>query len=99
MSRVVHVKWIRTLLSRRLLDLRCRSVPHQPIMRLELLQHLMAVVDESEPRALTPTVLGAETEAGDLVLVGFVEFGELGAEFVFRDVGAVGVEDVTRASR
>lgn len=55
----------------------------------------MAVVDECEPRALAPTVLGSETEAGDLVFVGFVEFGELGAEFVFRDVGAVWVEDVT----
>jgi hypothetical protein len=30
-----------------------------------------------------------------LVLVGLVKFGELGSEFVFGDVGAVGVEDIT----
>jgi len=64
-------------------------------MRLELLQHLMTIVDECEPCALASTVLGAKAEARDLIFVGFVEFGELGAEFVFRDVGAVGVEDVT----
>jgi hypothetical protein len=30
-----------------------------------------------------------------LVFVGFVGFGEFGAEFVFGDIGAVGVEDIT----
>lgn len=64
-------------------------------MRFKFLQHLMAIVDKCESCTLASTVLGAEAEAGDLVFVGFVEFRELGAEFVFRDVGAVGVEDVT----
>ena len=64
-------------------------------MRLELLHHLMTVVHQSEPGRFSSTVLCAETEAGHLVFVGFVELGELLAEFVFGDVGAVGVEDVT----
>ena len=64
-------------------------------MRLKLLHHLMAVVYQSEPGGFASTVLCAEPEAGDLVFVGFVELGELLAEFVFGDVGAVGVEDVT----
>lgn len=63
-------------------------------MRLELLHHLVAVVDESEPGRLAATVLCAETEAGHLVLVGFVELGEFLAQLVFGDVGAVRVEDV-----
>lgn len=63
-------------------------------MRLELLHNLMRIVDQCKACALASTVLGSKTEAGYLVFVGFVEFGELGAEFVFGDVGAVGVEDV-----
>ena len=64
-------------------------------MRLEFLHHLMAVVYQSEPGRFTSTVLCAEPETRHCVFVGFVEFGELLAEFVFGDVGAVGVEDVT----
>jgi hypothetical protein len=63
---------------------------------LELLQGLLGVVDESEASALTATVLCAETEDGDLVLVGLVQIGQLLAELVLGDVGAVGVEDVPR---
>lgn len=63
-------------------------------MGLELLQGLLGVVDESETSALTTTVLGTETEDGDLVLVGLVQVGELVAELVLGDVGAVGVEDI-----
>ena len=55
----------------------------------------MAVVYQSKPGRFASTVLRAKPEAGDLVFVGFVELGELLAEFVFGDVGAVGVEDVT----
>ncbi len=43
-------------------------------MRLEFLHHLMTIVYECESRALTTTVLSSESEAGDLVFVGFVEF-------------------------
>ena len=68
---------IRTLLSARLLNLRSSPIPHQPIMRLKLLHHLMAVVDKRETGALAPSVLGSEAEAGDLVFVGFVELGKL----------------------
>ena len=64
-------------------------------MRLEFLHHLVRVVDERESGALATTILCSEPEAGDLVFVGFVEFGEFLAEFVFRDVGTVRVEDVT----
>ena len=55
----------------------------------------MAVVYQSEPGRFPSTVLCAETKAGHLVFVGFVELGELLSEFVLGDVGAVGVEDVT----
>ena len=64
-------------------------------MRLEFLHHLMAVVYQSEPGRFASAVLCAEPEARYGVFVGFVELGELLAEFVFGDVGAVGVEDVT----
>ncbi len=63
-------------------------------MRLELLHHLMAIIDQREPGALAATILCPEAEAGDLVLVGFVELGEFGAEFVLGDVGTVRVENV-----
>lgn len=65
-------------------------------MRLELLQGLSGVVDQSEAGALATTVLRTETEDGDLVLVGLVEGGELVAELILGNVGTVGVEDVTR---
>ena len=54
----------------------------------------MAIVDQGEPCRLAAAILCAEAEAGDLVLVGFVELGEALAQFVFADVGAVGVEDI-----
>lgn len=64
-------------------------------MRLELLHHLITVVDEREPRALATAVLGAEAEDRDGVFGGFVKLGEFRAELIFRDVGAGGVENVT----
>lgn len=63
-------------------------------MRLELLQGLLRVVDQSEAGALATTVLCAEPEDGDLVLVGLVQVGQLVTELLLGDVGAVGVEDV-----
>jgi hypothetical protein len=66
---------------------------------LELLQGLGGVVDQSEAGGLATTVLRAETEHGDLVLVGLVQVGQLLAELVLGDVRAVGVEDVPRNSR
>lgn len=63
-------------------------------MRLELLQSLLRVVDQSKAGALATTVLCAETEDGDLVLVGLVQVGQLVTELILGDVGPVGVEDV-----
>jgi hypothetical protein len=85
----------RTLLSAGLLDLGGLAVTDEPVVGLELLHRLGAVVDEGEASGLATTVLGAETEDGDLVLVGLVKLGELGAELILGDVGTVGVEDVT----
>lgn len=85
----------RTLLSAGLLDLGGLAVTDEPVAGLELLHRLGAVVDEGEAGALAATVLGAETEAGNLLLVGLVELGELGAELILGDVRAVGVQDVT----
>lgn len=82
------------LLSAGLLDLCASTDADQTVEGLELLQGLLGVVDESEASALTTTVLRTETEDGDLVLVGLVQVGELVAELVLGDVGAVGVEDI-----
>lgn len=84
-----------TLLSAGLLDLGGLAVTDEPVVGLELLHGLVAVVDQGEAGALAATVLGAETEAGDLVLLGLVELGELGTELILGDVRAVGVQDVT----
>jgi len=91
-------KAIRTLLPARLLNLRRLPISHQPVMRLKLLHHLVRVVDQREAGALATAILCSEAEDGDLIFVGFVELGEFGAEFVFGDVGAIGVEDVTEQS-
>jgi hypothetical protein len=85
----------RTLLSAGLLDLGGLAVTDESVVGLELLHGLGAVVNEGEAGALATTVLGAETEDGDLVLVGLVQLGELLAELILGDVRAVGVEDVT----
>ena len=63
-------------------------------MWLKLLHRLMIVVDQGETGRLSSSVLCPETEAGHLVFVGFIELGEFLAEFVFGDVGSVGVEDI-----
>lgn len=86
-----------TLLPRRLLHLGRLPVPHQPVVRLELLHHLVAVVDEREAGALAAAELRAEAEHGDGVFAGFVEFSEFGAELVFGDIGAGRVQDVADA--
>lgn len=86
---------IRTLLSAGLLDLVGHADADKSVVWLELLHGLVAVVDEGEAGALATTVLGAETEDGDLVLGSLVQLGQLGAELILGDVGAVGVEDVT----
>ena len=64
-------------------------------MRLKFLHDLMRIIDECKPSALASTILCPESEARDLVFIGFVEFGEFLAELVFRDVGTVGVKDIT----
>ena len=88
-----------TLLAGSLLDLGSGTNADETVVRLELLQGLGGVVDESEAGALTTTVLRAETEDGDLVLVGLVQVGQLLAELVLGDVGAVGVEDVPKFAK
>lgn len=85
----------RTLLSGSLLDLGGLANTDESVVGLELLHGLGRVVDESKASGLATTVLGAETEDGDLVLGGLVELGELLAELILGDVGAVGVKDVT----
>ena len=64
-------------------------------MRLEFLHRLIRVIYQRKSRAFTTAILCPEAENGDLVFVGFVELGEFVAEFVFGDVGAVGVKNVT----
>lgn len=85
----------RTLLSGGLLDGAGSTDTDKAVARLELLQGLSGVVDESETSGLATTVVGAETEDGDLVLAGLVELSKLAAEVILGDVGLVGVQDVT----
>ena len=82
------------MLSAGLLDLGGSTDTDETVVRLEFLQSLVGVVDESETSGLATTELCAETEDGDLVLVGLVEVGQLLTELILLDVGAVGVEDV-----
>jgi len=88
-------KGIRTLLSASLLDLVGKAVPHETVVGLELLHGLGRVVQKGESSALAATVLGAETEDGNRSLLGLVQRGELVAELILGDIGAVWVEDVT----
>ena len=68
-------------------------------MRLEFLHGFVRIVHQGEASALATTVLRTEAEDVHLVLVGLVEVGNLLAELIFGDVGAVGVEDVTVGRR
>lgn len=90
---------VRTLLPRRPLGLGGKPDPDEPVLGLELLHGLGRVVDEAEAGRLAATELGAQAEDGDLVLGGLVEAGELLAELILGDVGAVGVEDVTEGAK
>lgn len=72
-----------------------QSDADQPVLGLELLKSLRGVVDEAEAGSLTTTVLGPQAKDGDLFLRRLVHGGELLAELLLGDVGAVGVEDVT----
>lgn len=90
---------VRTLLPGGLLDLVGEADADEPVVGLELLHGLLGVVDEGKAGALATTVLGAEAEDGDLVLLGLVELGKLLAELILGDVGAVGVEDVPAVVR
>jgi hypothetical protein len=89
----------RTLLAGGLLDLVGDTDTDETVVGLELLQGLGGVVDQSEAGGLATTVLRAETEHGDLVLVGLVQVGQLLAELVLGDVRAVGVEDVPKFAK
>lgn len=82
------------MLPARLLNLGRLSIPHEPIPRLELLHHLIRIVDEREPRGFAPAVLSPEPEDGHGVFAGFVEFGKFGPELILGDVGAGRVEHV-----
>lgn len=68
-------------------------------MGLELLHRLGGVVDQGEAGGLAATELSPETKDGNLVLLGLVHAGELVAELILGDVGAVRVEDVTAGGK
>jgi hypothetical protein len=83
------------LLSAGTLGLGGHANSDEPVLGLELLHGLGRVIDKGETSGLATTEVGAETEDGDLVLLGLVEATELLAELLLGDVGAVGVEDIT----
>lgn len=83
------------MLPARLLNLLRHANADEPVVGLELLHRRLGVVDEAESGRLAATVLCAETEDGDLLLAALVELGQLGAEVILGDVGALRVEDIT----
>jgi hypothetical protein len=85
-------------LSAGLLDLLGFPNPRQAIVWFKLLHYFWRIVDERETSRLAATVLSSEAENRDLALVGFVKFREFYANFVLRDIGVVGVEDITTES-
>jgi hypothetical protein len=66
---------------------------------LEFLHGLDRIVDEGKASGLATAVLGAHAEDVDLVFVGLVGFGQLGAQVILADVGSVGVQDIAREKR
>lgn len=68
-------------------------------MGLELLHRLGRVVNQGEAGGLAATELCPETKDADLVLLGLVHAGELVAELLLGDVGAVRVENVTACAK
>lgn len=62
----------RTLLSAGLLNLGSSTDTDETVVRLKLLQRLVGVVNQGKSSALAATELSAESEDGDLVLVGLV---------------------------
>lgn len=86
-----------TLLAGRLFDLGSVAVANFAVVRLEFLEVVVGVVNQSKTSRLPATELGAESKNGDRVFVGLVKVGKLGAELILGDVGSVGVEDITVA--
>jgi hypothetical protein len=64
-------------------------------VRLELLEGLRRIVDESKAGALAATKLGLETEDGDLIFGGLVKLAQFLSELILGDIRSVGVEDIT----
>lgn len=91
----VHRWGKRTLLPARFLDLGSQADADEAEVGLELLHGLGGVVDKGEAGGLAATELCPEAEHADLVLLGLVHAGELVAELLLGDVGAVRVEDIT----
>lgn len=80
-----------SLLSAGLLNLCSMAHSDKSVSWLEFLHRLDTVVNKCEAGGLAATVLGAHAENVDLLRVGLVDFGELGAEVILGDICAVGV--------
>jgi hypothetical protein len=93
-QRLLSVLLLLALLSAGTLGLGGKSDPDETVLGLELLHGLGGVVDQGEAGGLAATELRAQTEDGDLVLLGLVHPAELLAELLLGDVGAVGVQNV-----
>lgn len=84
----------RTLLAEGTLNLGGLADTDEAVAGLKLLHGLGRVVDESEASGLAATILGAQAEDVDLVLLGLVQATELLTELLLGDVGTAGVENV-----
>ena len=82
------------MLLARPLGLLVEAVTDQSELGLKFLHGLGRIVHKGEAGGLATTKLCPETENADLLLVRLVHAGELVAELILGDVGAVGVEDI-----
>jgi len=83
-----------TLLAGRLLNLGCLSKSNKTVVGFKFFKSLISVVNQSKPSGLATTILCAETKNRNLVLVGLVQFSELGPKIVLGDIGPIGVENI-----
>ena len=91
---LVSVLLLLSLLSGWLLNLLSHAVSDQSVGWLESLGVGNGLIHQTETGGLSTTEVGSESEDGDGVFVGLVQFGQSRSQLVLGDIGSVGVQDV-----
>lgn len=91
---LVSVLLLLSLLSGWLLNLLSHAVSDQSVGWLESLGVGNGLIHQTETGGLSTTEVGSESEDGDGVFVGLVQFGQSLSQLVLGDIGSVGVQDV-----